>query len=285
VDVTWHVEPAVLDRYLGGRLPEAPAASVESHLMACAGCREQLARATGTPDGVHARGWAALAAAVDTEPEGAAERLLARGLPPHVVRLLAAAPALRRAWWTAGTGLLLVALLAAQLGEDALGTALFVVTAPLVPLAGVALAYSGADDLAGEVAATTPYPRFRLLLLRTGAVAATTLPVTGGLAALLPADAGRAALWLAPTAALCALTLALSARWDTRRVAAVLGPLWLAGAGVPLWPAGVAAPVGELLDRSALFRPAGQVALLLVAALAVTVAVVRRGAFENRRTA
>jgi hypothetical protein len=281
---TWHLDDGVLDRYLAGGLHEPVAASVEAHLLACADCRAALAGAARTPTETHRRTWGVLAAAVDDEPAGTAERLLGR-LPSHVVRLVAAAPALRRAWWTAGAALLVFALLAANLGGGELGTALFVVTAPLVPLAGVALAYSASDDLAGEVARTTPYPRFRLLLLRTGAVAATTLPVTGVLAAALPVDARLATLWLAPAVALCALTLLFSARWDTRGVAAVLATLWIAGSGLPLRPTTAALAVEELLDRSALFRPAGQGALLLVAVLALAVAVARRGAFENRRTA
>ena len=281
--MTWHLDDATLDRYLRCGLPEAVASSVEAHLMACTGCREELAGAARTPAAVHRRTWASLAAAVDDEPSGAWERMLDR-LPSHVVRLVAAAPALRRAWWTAGAALLLLALLAANLGGDELGTALFVVTAPLVPLAGVALAYSASDDLAGEVALTTPYPRFVLLLLRTGAVAATTLPVTGVMAAALPVEARLATLWLAPAVALCALSLLLSAHWDTRRVAAVLAALWIAGAGITLRPTTAALAVEDLLDRSALFRPAGQGALLSVAVLALAVAVARRGAFQNRRT-
>ena len=281
---TWHLDDGVLDRYLAGGLPEPLAASVEAHLLACADCRGALAGAARIPVETHRRTWAALEAAVDEEPAGAWERLL-HGVPSHVVRLVAAAPALRRAWWAAGAALLVFALLAANLGSGELGTALFVVTAPLLPLAGVALAYSASDGLAGEVALTTPYSRFRLLLLRTGAVAATTLPVTGVLAAALPVDARLATLWLAPAVALCALTLLLSARWDTRWVATVLAALWIAGSGVTLRPTTAALAVEELLDRSALFRPAGQGALLLVAVLALAVAVARRGTFENRRTA
>jgi hypothetical protein len=162
---------------------------------------------------------------------------------------------------------------------------LFVVTAPLVPLAGVALAYAGSDDLVGEVAVTTPCSRFRLLLLRTGAVVTATLPVIAVLAAALPVDARLATVWLAPTAALCATTLLLSARWSTRRVAAVLGLAWLTASWLTLRPPRAAPAVEVLLDQSALFRPTGQLAFGLVAALALAVAVIRRASFENRRTA
>jgi hypothetical protein len=42
---------------------------------------------------VHERSWSAIGRAVDAEPASAAERLLGRVLPSHVVRLIAAAPA------------------------------------------------------------------------------------------------------------------------------------------------------------------------------------------------
>ena len=282
--MSWHIEPTVLAGYLGGGLSEAPAASVETHLMRCADCRARLATVPRASSGPHERTWLALVDAVDDEPATRAERLLGRWLTPDVVRLVAAAPSLRRAWWTAGTGLLVLALLAAQLGSGALGTALFVVSAPLLPLAGVALAYSGSDELAGEVARTVPYPRFRLLLLRTAAVAVSTLPVAAALSLALPGGGRPATLWLAPAVALSALALALSAHFDTHRVAAVLAALWLAVA----WPV-LRRPrslsVEEVLDRSLVFRPAGQAALLAVAVLALVVAVIRRTTFEDRSRA
>ena len=281
--MSWHVAGPMLCEYLDGQLSEAPAASVESHLMGCASCREELARADATPR--HEATWHRLAEAADDQPATALERVLDALLPSHVVRLIAAAPSLRRAWWTAGTGLLVLALMAAQLGAGAWGTALFLVSAPLVPLAGVALAYEGSDELAGEVARTTPYPRFRILLMRTAAVAVVTLPVAGLLALALPVGVRPASLWLAPTVALCALALAFSSRFDTRRVAVVLTLLWLASSWTSLRRARAPLPIDDLLERSVVFRPAGQAALLLLAAVALVVAVLRRTTFENRSRA
>jgi hypothetical protein len=281
--MSWHVAGPMLTEYLDGRLSEAPAASVESHLMGCEGCREELARADATPR--HEATWRRLDGAVDDQPATALERVLEAWLPAYVVRLVAAAPSLRRAWWTAGTGLLVLALVAAQLGAGAWGTALFLVSAPLVPLAGVALAYEGSDELAGEVARTTPYPRFRILLMRTAAVAVTTLPVAGLLALALPVGVRPASLWLAPTVALCALALALSSLFDIRRVAVVLTLLWLASSWTSLRRSRAPLPIDDLLERSVVFRPAGQAALLLLAAVALVVAVLRRTTFENRSRA
>ncbi|MGY1742920.1 MULTISPECIES: zf-HC2 domain-containing protein [unclassified Blastococcus] len=281
--MSWHVDAGTAAGYRAGALTEAAAASVEAHLLQCAGCRGDLAATAPEAErAAHERTWAALGAALDAEPASAAERVLGRLLPPHVLRLLVAAPAVRRAWWAAGTALLALALAASYLGSGTFGTALFVVTAPLLPLAGVALAYGAVDDLAGEVAGTAPYPRFRLLVLRTAAVAAVTLPVTGLLSLALPGGVRPATLWLAPALALCTLTLALSARADPRRVAAVLTLLWLAACWHVLRPARGAPDVDAVLARSLAFRPAGQAALLCVAVLALFVAVTRRTTFEDR---
>ncbi|MEU2348511.1 hypothetical protein [Modestobacter sp. NPDC049651] len=281
--MTWHVDPRTSAGYRAGALTDAGATAVETHLMQCRACRDALAAAVPPVDrSAHERTWAAIDRTVDAQPASAAEELLARVLPSHVVRLLGAAPAVQRAWWAAGTGLLVLGLLAARLGSGTTGTAVFVVSAPLLPLVGVALAYAAVDDVAGEVARTTPFSRFRLLLMRTAAVAAGTLPVTALLALALPGGARPAALWLAPALAMCALTLALSARVDSRRVAAVLTLLWLAASWAALRPPPSSLPLREVLDRSVAFRPPGQAALLCVAALALVLAVVRHTTFEER---
>jgi hypothetical protein len=280
--MSWHVRPETWPGYRTGSLSDLESASVEAHLLECAGCRSDLAAAAPpSARAVHERTWTGLVAALDEEPATVPERALRRVLPSHVLRLLAAAPALQRAWWAAGTGLLVLALAASYLGSGAWGTVVFVVTAPLLPLVGVALAYGSVDDLAGELAGTTPYPRFRLLLLRTVAVAAGTLPVAGLLALALPGGARPATLWLAPALALCALSLALSARRDPRRVAALLTLVWLAASWRAVRPI-EHLPLADALDRAVVFRPAGQAALLCVAALALAVAVTRRTTFEDR---
>lgn len=285
-DPRWHVPAALLTGYLDDRLPETPAASVEAHLMSCAACRGELAQQDRVRRADrHAGTWEVLVDRLDALPGTRLERVLGALLPRHVVRLLAAAPSFRAAWWAAGIGLLALSLAAALLAAEAGGTALFVVAAPLVPLAGVALAYRGADGLAGEIVRTAPYPRFRLLLWRTLAVVASTLPVAGLLSLALPVGASAALLWLAPAVALCTLALALSARFDTERVAAGLAVLWLLAASGALRRSPVPLAVEELLARAVVFRPAGQAALVLVAALALLVAVVRRSTFEERSRA
>lgn len=280
--MTWHVDATQLAEYVDGQLAETSASSVEAHLLHCADCRAALARSAG-PDrrAVHDRTWAALADEVDAATTGPIGALLGRLVPSHLVRLLSVASAMRLAWWGSGTAVLTLALLMSHVGRGSVGTVLFVVTAPLLPLAGVAVAYSQRTDVAGDVATTTPYPRFRLLLLRTGAVAAMTLPLVGLLAAALPVDARLATLWISPTLALTTLSLLLSSVVDARRAATGLGVAWLLASWAALRPSRVPLPVDELLQRAAVFRPAGQALLLVVAVLAVLVAVARRTSHEE----
>jgi hypothetical protein len=280
--MTWHVDATLLAGYVEGRLAETPASSVEAHLLHCAECRGALARSAGPGRrAVHERTWVALAEEVDVPTVGPIGLVLGRLMPSHLVRLLSVASAMRLAWWGSGTAVLTLALLMSHLERGSVGTALFVVTAPLVPLAGVAVAYSQRTDVAGEVVTTTPYPRFRLLLLRTGAVAAVTLPVVGLLAAALPVDARLATLWVAPTLALTTLSLLLAGVVDARKSAAGLGLLWLVAAWAALRPSRAPLPVDELLQRAAVFRPAGQAVLLAVAVLALLVAAILRTRHEE----
>jgi anti-sigma factor RsiW len=280
--MTWHVEPTTLSAYLDGRLTEAEASSVEAHLLRCTHCRDELARSSGAVmQSVHDATWQTLADAVDMPSTGSAGRLAGRFLPAHVVRLLTVTSAMQSAWWTSGTAVLVFALLASHLGTGTVGTALFVVSAPLVPLAGVALAYAQRTDVAGELAVTTPYPRFRLLLLRTLAVATVTLPVVAVLAAALPVDARLAALWVAPSLALCALSLMLSSAVDARWAAGALGIIWLVASWSTLRPSTTPQRIDAVLLRSIAFRPVGQAVLLAVALGALLVAIARRARLEE----
>jgi hypothetical protein len=201
-----------------------------------------------------------------------------------VVRPIVAAPALRNAGCAAGLALLATAAIVANLRPGA-GSTIFLVAAPVVPLAGVALAYSRPDELCGEVADALPYSRFRLLLARTMAVVGLTLPATAVLSLLLPVDLSTAMLWLAPSLALCSLTLALSSWVDARIVAAVLFVLWLLITTDTWREASTRIGVHELVERSFVFQPIGQVLLLCVAAVAMAAAVARRSAFDLRGAA
>lgn len=285
--MSWHADIDSLDGYFGNRLSEAHAASVEAHLLACEACREALAlraseerRATSR----HEDSWDRILEQVDRPRLTVVERLLIWWrVPPATARLVAAAPALRQAWLLAGTALLTVAVLVAHIGPGAVGTLMFVVTAPVVPLIGVALSYGAGGEPAGEVAVVAPYGSFRLVLLRTLVVLGSSLPAAALLALALPNHPVAAVLWFIPALAMCSLTLAASTFVEPLPVAGALVLAWLTAAaldiGDPRWW-----PAAELLEQFVAFRPAGQALLAGVALGALMVVVVRRSAFDSWRT-
>jgi hypothetical protein len=282
--MSWHADVDSLGRYLEERLSEAQAASVEAHLLACGACREALARRAGgepTAASRHEDSWNRILEQVDRSRLTVLERLLVWcRVPPAVARLVAAAPALRQAWLMAGIALLAVAVLVAHIGPGAVGTLIFVVTAPVVPLIGVALSYGSRGEPAGEVAVVAPYGSFRLVLLRTLVVLGSSLPAAAILALTLPSHPVAAMLWFIPALALCSLTLAASTFVDPLQFAGVLVLAWLTAAafdvGDPRWW-----PSAELLERFVAFQPVGQALLAGVALAALVVTYVRRSAFDG----
>jgi hypothetical protein len=280
-----HADIDSLDRYLDDRLGEAQAASVEAHVLACAECRDLLARrARVGPSAVrrHEDSWEQILEGVDQPRLTVLERLLAGcRVPRPAARLVAAAPALRQAWLIAGLGLLGVAVLTAHLGSGTVGTVTFVVTAPVVPLVGVALSYGSRGEPAGEVATVAPYRYFRLVVLRTLVVLASWLPAAVILALALPGRGMTALLWFIPALALCALTLAASTFVDPAPAAVVLAVAWLTTAGLAV-RGPRRTPAGELLGQFVAFRPAGQILLAGLAVAAVLVTVARRSTFDTR---
>ncbi|MGW4670655.1 zf-HC2 domain-containing protein [Streptomyces sp. NPDC004324] len=167
------------------------------------------------------------------------------GRPGGFVRIVwAAGPALRGAW--AGA-VLLVALgaLALAYGGGSVGARpLLLAVAPVVPVAGVALSYGRYADPLHEIVATSPSGGLRLLLTRTAAVLAVSVPLLTAAGLLLPAAGPRlpqspaAAAWLLPGLALTLAALALSGFTNCRTGAAVVGGGWLLALTAPVLTAG-----------------------------------------------
>lgn len=255
----WHVPADLMDRYVTGRLEPAPVMSVEAHLARCARCRAAVPYEAEWL----AASWERLEEEVDRPRRGPVERLLGRaGVPEHLARLLVATPMLGRAWAVAVTVVLACAITAGQISTG-YGPAVllaFLITAPVLPLAGIALAYGRHVDPVHETQAATPMAGPRLLLLRASAVLATALVLTAAATPWLPGPPGLSAGWLLPSLALSTGTLALSVRVPVTAAAALLGTAWL---GV----VGTAAAV-HAEDRFLFFTPAAQ-ALYAVAACAL----------------
>jgi hypothetical protein len=221
---TWHVDTSVLESYAAGGSTQVGGASVEAHLMECRECSSVLRELM--PNEPLDRAWRAIRAHVEEPRAGVVERLLAAlGLSSESARLLAAVPAFRGAWMLGVFTVLVFAGGAALFAEDTALT-LFLIAAPLIPVAGVAASFGGDADPAHELVTVTPYSSVRLLLLRTTGVLMTSAPITVLLGLALPGPAWLAVAWLTPAAAGIALTLAVSSNVDTTATAAVFGVVW-----------------------------------------------------------
>jgi hypothetical protein len=220
----WHPGEDLLQAYVDGGLPGLSAASVEAHLLSCSTCREQVRGGVSAERMERVRD--ELDDRLDLLRRPWSERFLVRcGLPEADARGLLAAPSLRRAWWLAVAAAAVLGLLVA--GDTRDPDALFLVVAPVVPLAATALAYAPALDPAFRLVAATPYRTIRLLLARSLAVGLTAMVGVAAAALALPARDLTAVVWLLPAVALTLLVLALAPAVGTGRAAGGVGAAWL----------------------------------------------------------
>ncbi|MGW3290366.1 zf-HC2 domain-containing protein [Streptomyces sp. NPDC001002] len=262
--MTWHVDAEDLRAYARGELAPPLLWSADTHLTGCAECRGVLASVS---EGVDA-GWDRIDAELDVPRPGLWERLLVRvGVADHTARLLAATPVLRRSWLAA-----VVFVLVATVGMVyAVGSpTAFLALAPLLPLAGVALAYGPVLDPTYEMAVVSPVHGFRLLMIRTVAVLVTGLGLNLLATLALPAYGLRALAWLLPALALTATGLAL-----TPRLGQVLAPSLVGGVWIGLLVL-ARADGGPLVQ----FTAAGQGVAAAVAALAAGLLFLARDRFD-----
>jgi hypothetical protein len=226
---TWHADDALLARYVRGDAGSLDGASLEQHLTRCADCRARIA--THVEVAPLEKVWSRVREEVQAPAPSLVERLLTHaGVPAPDALLVAVAPSLRASWlFGLAVTLGFVGLGAAYGGTR--GLMLFLLIAPLVPVAGVAFAYGPDVDPSYELGVAVPYPAARLLLLRTAAVLATSLPLVLVAALLLPGMSWTAVTWLLPALAFTALVLAAST-WTRPTFAAVgLGIAWACAVG------------------------------------------------------
>ncbi|MGW6904123.1 zf-HC2 domain-containing protein [Streptomyces sp. NPDC054940] len=149
--------------------------------------------------------------------------------------LWAAGPAVRGAWSAAVLGVALAAVLLARFADFAGARPLLLAVAPVVPVAGVALSYGAHADPLHEIAASTPSAGLRLVLTRTTAVLAVSLPLLTLAGLLLPSSgAPGAAAWLLPGLALTLIALALAGYVGFRAATALTGGGWLCAVLAPV---------------------------------------------------
>ncbi|MFB8204089.1 zf-HC2 domain-containing protein [Kitasatospora purpeofusca] len=270
-----HPSARLLAAYVDDGVPgaAAPAAAlaadelwaVEAHLEACPACRERLSDAVGTGQPAVA----ALTVAVWSELEP--QLAVAAPAPPRrlAVRLSTWTTPAMTPWLAMVLVVTALALLLdrANAGPDPDRISLLLVLAPVLPVGGVAAAWSRGLDPAYELTAATPRAGLPLLLRRTAAVLAVVLPalLIGGWATGV-----TAAQWLLPCLAFTSTTLALGALLGVTRAAVAVAAGWLAVVVAPTVAAGRTAVV---------LRADGLPVWGAVLALGVAVVVARRGAW------
>jgi hypothetical protein len=176
--------------------------------------------------------------------------------------------------WFGGLATVLLFVLAAALSTGPKGVVVFLVVAPLVPVAGVAASYGPSADPTYEASAATPYPWLRLVLFRTGAVLSTAVPVVVVAGILQPAHTISAA-WLLPAVGFVAVVL-LAGTWvDPVPAAVVVSAAW----SLTVVSAAFAGEAERVLDPEALV---GYALLTVAAALALTLRLRALGARWRR---
>jgi hypothetical protein len=274
-NTTWHADATLLAGYVGGTLGRAMAASVESHLLTCASCREALAPLVAS-DRLD-RNLVAIAERVDRPEPYATGWVLERlGVPERLTRMLTITPAVRTAWVAGVAVALLVALLARQVNIDERTLFALLVAVPLLPLMGVSAAFASRADPAREIIVAAPTSALELFLIRALAVLAPAVGVAVAASVFVSGVGWEPALWLAPSLGLVATTLALGSWMSLRTSAWLVGAAWVLVSAVSVR----GAPATDLIHSYAAFRPAGQLALMVVALASAAVVAVRRDTFE-----
>ena len=222
--MTWHADTAVLDRYARGQLDDIDAASVEAHVTRCSQCRQTVAAH------VNHRALAEIKLGLDERldaprPGWVVRWLTVIGVPDHDARLIAGSLSLEASWCAASLVAMCFALLAATAGSSRASLGLFLVVAPLVPLAGVALAFGRRVDPTFEIAQSCPMPTIRILLVRALAIVGLTVPVLVVLS--LAFGTVLAFAWLLPAIALAAAALAAGTWVRLTHAAIGLTALWV----------------------------------------------------------
>ncbi|MEV7025659.1 zf-HC2 domain-containing protein [Kitasatospora sp. NPDC093558] len=231
---TEHAAARLIADYARGDvdLPADTLWALEAHLETCAPCRSRLAAAVPT----EAPGIAAL---VDTVRAGLEPQLAAavqaparRWRPRWVSAWLTPVMA---PWLAMTAAVTLVALLLDEAAPSTVlgGPSLVLLVAPVLPLCGVAAAWSRGLDPAHELTASTARAGLPLLLRRTTAVLAVVLPgllLEGWLTGTM-----TAAQWLLPSLAFTSAALALGSVIGVTRAAAGLAAVWGVAVMVPAW--------------------------------------------------
>ena len=268
----WHIHAETLARYARGAVDATQQFSVEAHLVSCGTCRASIASFVDVR--ALERTWEAIEGEMAAPPAGAIERLLVGvSIQEHIARLLAATPSLRRSWLLAIAAVLTLAVLVANGAPN--GYVFFLAVAPLLPLAGIAVAYGPGIDPTHEIGLVAPMRSFGLLLIRAVAVLVSTMVFSTIAALFLPGFDWRVTAWLLPSFGLVTGSLALSTIVHPLRAAIAVAAIWLLGISA------AAALASGPTPALAIFGGVMQLVLLIVTIGASVVLVARREEFER----
>jgi hypothetical protein len=176
---------------------------------------------------------------------------------------------LRWAWITAvGVVLLFAASATGEGWRDADRLAVLLALAPLVPVIGVAAAFSASTDPTQEVATAAAISGFRLLMVRTLSVLGGSIAVTLAITLLTRhADGWLRIAWILPGLATTSATLVLATRTRVASAAGMVACVWLV----------LVIVVSEIVDDAiAPYRWPGQLVAIAVATCASAILVGRR---------
>ena len=223
---TWHVPAETLSAWVSGRITATTAAAVEQHLTICADCRSRVAAPAADQVPLDFdRIWSGIADRVEPPSMRPLGRLMNRlGMSGSDAILLGAASAFTVSWVAATATVVALTFLMSILAP-ASALPIYLLLAPLVPMAGVAAAYGEEVDPAYELSIAAPYPQLRLLLLRAIAVVVVSVPLTV-LAGVGLRPWWVAVAWLAPGLAFVLLLLAATTWWSSSLAAGAIALLW-----------------------------------------------------------
>lgn len=250
-----HASVELITRYAAGdELPADRLWAVEAHLEACELCRLRLAdvappQVTALTSAV----WAGL------EPTGVpvrGRRRFVRWAVPSVLP-----------WLSMTAFVVFAALLVDELAPVGAVTSTVLLVAPIVPVLGVAAAWSRVMDPAYELVVSTARAGLELVLRRTFAVLVVVLPALllgGWLVGAAPA------YWLLPCLGVTSVTLALGGVIGVRRAAIAVTATWavlvvgpavvlggvpglLAPGAAPLWAVALVGGATAVFFRSAAY--------------------------------
>lgn len=203
-----------------------------------------------------AANFSAIEAEIDAPSPGRLARMLLRlGVSEGTVPLVTATPALRRSWIASVLVAVLFALSAAgsNTGDGVDRIVAFLTIAPLIPLAGVALAFGPRVDPTHEVALAAPIDGFRLFLVRSLTVVGASTLALLIVSLLVPSGGTHRVAWLLPALAATTLTMALSTRFDPRMAALAVAATWLAIVTIAVSASDTAAAFGPTMQILSLF--------------------------------